>query len=104
MGGLHCIDIWLIGLAFSCRSCLLYITRLSAELFTPRLSHGLCERRRDDGRVTLHRHLVNRPGIQLQILPAVHHEIVRGAFHSKIIPRLMRTPARRWAGDIDYLM
>jgi len=54
--------------------------------------------------VTLHRHLVNRPGIQLHILPAEHHEIVHGSFHSKIIPRLMRTPARRWAGDIDYLL
>jgi glycosyltransferase involved in cell wall biosynthesis len=54
--------------------------------------------------VTLHRHLVNRRGIQLHILPAEHHEIVHGPFHSKIIPRLMRTPARRWAGDIDYLM
>jgi len=54
--------------------------------------------------VTLHRHLVNRRGIQLHVLPAEHHEIVHGPFHSKIIPRLMRTPARRWAGDIDYLM
>ena len=54
--------------------------------------------------VTLHRHLVNRPGIQLHILAAEHHEIVHGPFHSKIIPRLKRTPARRWAGDIDYLM
>jgi len=54
--------------------------------------------------VTLHRHLVNRPGIQLHILPAEHHEIAHGPFHSKIIPRLMRTPARRWAGDIDYLI
>jgi len=54
--------------------------------------------------VTLHRHLVNRRGIQLHILPAEHHEIVHGSFHSKIIPRLMRTPARRWAGDIDYLL
>lgn len=54
--------------------------------------------------VTLHRHLVNRPGIQLHILRAEHHEIVHGPFHSKIIPRLMRTPARRWAGDIDYLI
>src|SRR5213592_3190943 len=53
---------------------------------------------------TLHRHLVNRRGIQLHILPAEHHEIVHGPFHSKIIPRLMRTPARRWAGDIDYLL
>ena len=56
------------------------------------------------GAVTLHRHLVNRRGIQLHVLPAEHHEIVHGPFHSKIIPRLMRTPARRWAGDIDYLM
>src|SRR5436190_1851889 len=54
--------------------------------------------------VTLHRHLVNRRGIQLHILPAEHHEIVRSSFRSKIIPRLMRTSARRWAGDIDYLM
>ena len=54
--------------------------------------------------VTLHRHLVNRLGIRLHIVPAEHHEIVHGPFHSKIIPRLMRTPARRWAGDIDYLM
>ena len=54
--------------------------------------------------VTLHRHVVNRRGIQLHILPAEHHDIVHGSFHSKIIPRLMRTSARRWAGDIDYLM
>ena len=54
--------------------------------------------------LTLHRHLVNRRGIRLYILPAEHHEIVHGSFHSKIIPRLMRTSARRWAGDIDYLM
>src|ERR1041385_7043117 len=54
--------------------------------------------------VTLHRHLVNQPGIQLHILPAEHHEIVHGSFHSKILPRLMRTSARRWAGDIDYLL
>ena len=54
--------------------------------------------------VTLHRHLVNRRGIQLHILPAEYHEIVHSSFHSKIIPRLMRTSARRWAGDIDYLM
>ena len=53
---------------------------------------------------TLHRHLVNRRGIQLHILPAEHHEIVHGRFYSKVIPRLMRTPARRWAGDIDYLL
>ena len=54
--------------------------------------------------VTLHRHLVNQRGIRLQVLPAEYHEIVHGSFHSKIIPRLMRTSARRWAGDIDYLM
>jgi len=54
--------------------------------------------------LTLHRHLVDRRGIRLHILPAEHHEIVHGSFHSKIIPRLMRTSARRWAGDIDYLM
>jgi len=54
--------------------------------------------------LTLHRHLVNRRGIQLHVLPAEHHEIVRGRFHSKIVPRLMRTPARRWAGDLDYLI
>src|SRR6266536_5918750 len=54
--------------------------------------------------VTLHRHLFNRRGIRLHILPAEHHEIAHGSFHSKIIPRLMRTSARRWAGDIDYLM
>ncbi len=54
--------------------------------------------------VTLRRHLVNRRGIRLHILPAEHHEIGNGSFHSKIIPRLMRTSARRWAGDIDYLM
>jgi hypothetical protein len=54
--------------------------------------------------LTLHRHLMNRPGIRLHILPAEHHEIVHSRFHSKIVPRLMRTPARRWAGDVDYLM
>ncbi len=54
--------------------------------------------------LTLHRHLMNRRGIRLQILPAEHHEIVHSRFHSKIVPRLMRTPARRWAGDVDYLM
>jgi glycosyltransferase involved in cell wall biosynthesis len=54
--------------------------------------------------LTLHRHLVNRSGVRLHILPAEHHEIAHGSFHSKIIPRLMRTSARRWAGDIDYLM
>ena len=54
--------------------------------------------------VTLYRHLVNRHGIQLHVLPAEYHEIVHGSFHSKIIPRLLRTSARRWAGDIDYLM
>ena len=52
----------------------------------------------------LHRHLMNRRGIRPHILPAEHHEIVHGRFHSKIIPRLMRTPARRWAGNVDYLM
>src|SRR6188472_69604 len=56
------------------------------------------------GAVLLHRHVVNRRGIQLYILPAEHHEIVQGRFHSKIVPRLMRTSARRWAGDIDYMM
>src|SRR5215471_6059567 len=54
--------------------------------------------------LTLHRHLVNRNGIRLQILPAEYHEIVHGRFHSKIVPRLMRSSARQWAGDIDYLM
>jgi len=54
--------------------------------------------------LTLHRHLMDRGGIRLHILPAEHHEIVHGRFHSKIVPRLMRTPARRWAGDVDYLM
>jgi hypothetical protein len=52
----------------------------------------------------LHRHLVNRRGIRLHILPAEYHEIVHSRFHSKIVPRLMRTPARRWAGDVDFLM
>jgi glycosyltransferase involved in cell wall biosynthesis len=56
------------------------------------------------GPLILHRHLMNRRGIRLHILPAEHHEIVHGRFHSKIVPRLMRTPARRWAGDVDYLM
>jgi hypothetical protein len=54
--------------------------------------------------LTLHRHLVNQSGIRLHILPAEYHEIVTGHFHSKIVPRLKRTSARRWAGDIDYLM
>jgi glycosyltransferase involved in cell wall biosynthesis len=54
--------------------------------------------------LTLHRHLVNRNGIRLHILPAEYHEIAHGRFHSKIVPRLMRSSARRWAGDIDYLM
>ena len=54
--------------------------------------------------LTLHRHLMNRRGIRLHILSAEHHEIVHSRFHSKIVPRLMRTPARRWAGDVDYLM
>jgi len=52
----------------------------------------------------LHRHLVNQRGIRLHILPAEHHEIVRSRFHSKIVPRLMRTRAQQWAGDVDYLM
>ncbi len=56
------------------------------------------------GELILYRHLMNRRGIRLHILPAEHHEIVHGRFHSKIVPRLMRTPARRWAGDVDYLM
>jgi len=56
------------------------------------------------GELILHRHLMNRRGIRLHILPAEHHEIVHGRFHSKIVPRLMRTPARRWAGDVDFLM
>jgi len=47
---------------------------------------------------------MNRHGIRPQILPAEHHEIVRKRFSSKIVPRLMRTSARRWAGDVDYLM
>jgi hypothetical protein len=54
--------------------------------------------------VLLHRHLINRSGIRLHILPAEHHEIVRSRFRSKIVPRLMRTRVRRWAGDVDYLM
>src|ERR1700741_1687524 len=54
--------------------------------------------------VLMYRHLVNRSGIGLNILPAEHHKIVHGRFYSKIVPRLMRTPARRWAGDVDYLM
>jgi len=54
--------------------------------------------------LTLHRHLVNRNGIRLHTLPAEYHEIVQDRFHSKIVPRLMRSSARRWAGDIDYLM
>jgi glycosyltransferase involved in cell wall biosynthesis len=54
--------------------------------------------------LTLHRHLVNQSGIRLHILAAEYHEIVHGRFHSKIVPRLKRTSARRWAGDIDYLM
>src|SRR6476660_2526503 len=56
------------------------------------------------GALILHRHLMNRSGIRLHILPAEHHEIFHGHFHSKIVPRLMRTSARRWAGDIDYLV
>jgi hypothetical protein len=54
--------------------------------------------------LTLHRHLVNRPGIRLHVLPAEHHELSSGSLCSKIVPRLMRTPARRSAGDMDYLM
>jgi hypothetical protein len=54
--------------------------------------------------LTLYRHLVNRSGIRLHILPAEYHEIVHGRFHSKIVPRLKQTSARRWAGDIDYLL
>jgi glycosyltransferase involved in cell wall biosynthesis len=54
--------------------------------------------------LTLHRHLVNRHGIRLYILPAEHHEIVHGRFRSKIVPRLMQSSARRWAGDFDFLM
>ena len=54
--------------------------------------------------LTLHRHLVNRRGVQLHILPAEYHETVHGSFHSKIIPWLLRTSARRWAGDVDYLI
>ena len=54
--------------------------------------------------LTLHRHLMNRRGIRLHILPAEHHEIFHSRFHSKIVPRLIRTPARRWAGDVDFLM
>jgi len=56
------------------------------------------------GALILHRHLMNRRGIRLHILPAEHHEIVHSRFHSKIVPRLLRTPARRWAADVDYLM
>ncbi len=44
--------------------------------------------------VLMYRHLVNRSGIRLHILPAEYHEIVHSRFHSKIVPRLMRTPAR----------
>jgi glycosyltransferase involved in cell wall biosynthesis len=54
--------------------------------------------------LTLHRHLVDQQGIQLHMLPAEYHEILSGSLHSKVVPRLMRTSARRWAGDIDYLM
>src|SRR4030095_10445861 len=54
--------------------------------------------------LTLHRHLVDRNAIRLHILPAEYHEIVHGRFNSKIVPRLKQTSARRWAGDIDYLM
>src|SRR5262245_10324561 len=54
--------------------------------------------------LTLHRHLINRNSVRLHILPAEYHEIAHGRFHSKIVPRLMRSSARQWAGDIDYLM
>jgi hypothetical protein len=39
--------------------------------------------------VLMYRHLVNRSGIRLHILPAEYHEIVHSRFHSKIVPRLM---------------
>jgi len=54
--------------------------------------------------VTLHRHLVNRRGIRLYVFPAEHHELAGGSVSSKIVPRLMRTSARYWANDMDYLM
>jgi glycosyltransferase involved in cell wall biosynthesis len=54
--------------------------------------------------LTLHRHLVNRAGIRLHILPAEHHELGGGSVRSKIVPRLMRSSAHYWANDIDYLM
>jgi glycosyltransferase involved in cell wall biosynthesis len=54
--------------------------------------------------LTLHRHLVNRPGVRLYVLPAEHHELAGGSMPSKIVPRLMRSSARRWANDMDYLM
>lgn len=54
--------------------------------------------------LTLYRHLVNRRGIRLYVLPAEHHELAGGSVSSKIVPRLMRSSARRWANDMDYLM
>jgi glycosyltransferase involved in cell wall biosynthesis len=54
--------------------------------------------------LTLHRHLVNRRGIRLYVFPAEHHELGGSSVRSKIVPRLMQTSARRWAGDVDYLM
>ena len=54
--------------------------------------------------LTLHRHLVNRRGIRLYVFPAEHHELAGGSVSSKIVPRLMRTSARYWANDMDYLM
>jgi hypothetical protein len=54
--------------------------------------------------LTLHRHLVNRRGIRLYVFPAEHHELGGSSVRSKIVPRLMRTSARRWAGVVDYLM
>ena len=54
--------------------------------------------------LTLHRHLVKRRGIRLYVFPAEHHELAGGSVSSKIVPRLMRTSARYWANDMDYLM
>jgi hypothetical protein len=54
--------------------------------------------------LTLHRHLVNQPGVRLYVLPAEHHELAGGSVSSKIVPRLMRSSARLWANDMDYLM
>jgi glycosyltransferase involved in cell wall biosynthesis len=54
--------------------------------------------------LTLYRHLVNRRGIRLYVFPAEHHELAGGSVSSKIVPRLMRTSARYWANDMDYLM